>query len=191
MCRVGERIVDDGGEPELLCDQSLSGSTLARWNGRTAGERLPLKGQRQGPLTLKNITANPCRGWGKPTLESSSVGRGHRHRLSCVRAATVRFLGLSDCVACASVRPHLVSTPVLFNFTDDPIGFHCMLALFMTTDPTGCGLLSSLFPPSLTTLSHRYTLLARRPTRASPGSERCPSERYHRRDATQIGRAHV
>ena len=61
--------------------------------------------------------------------------------------ATVRFQGLTDCVACASARPHLVSTPLMFNFTRDPIGSHCLLALFMTAAPSGCGLLVSLFTP--------------------------------------------
>ena len=66
-------------------------------------------------------------------------------------AATVRFQGLTDCVACASARPHLVSTPLMFNLTRDPSGSHCLLALFMTVDPNRCDLLASLFPPGLNT----------------------------------------
>ena len=102
---------------------------------------------RDGPVTVFNLDSTGQ----LRTHDSIAIATGYIDNnawLSWI-TATVRFLGLSDCVACASARPDLVSSPVLFNFTDDPIGSHCMLALFMTTDPTGCDLLSSLFPPGL------------------------------------------
>uniref|UniRef100_A0A8C5D115 Uncharacterized protein n=1 Tax=Gadus morhua TaxID=8049 RepID=A0A8C5D115_GADMO len=99
------------------------------------------------PLTPQEARTNSV---GRlPTHDSIALATGYADDnawLSWI-AATVRFQGLSDCVACASARPHLISTPVLFNFTSDPIGSHCMLALFVTPEPAGCGLLSSLFPP--------------------------------------------
>uniref|UniRef100_A0A8C5FHC1 Envelope protein n=1 Tax=Gadus morhua TaxID=8049 RepID=A0A8C5FHC1_GADMO len=102
---------------------------------------------RDGPVTIFDLDSV-----GRlPTHDSIALATGYADDnawLSWI-AATVRFQGLSDCVACASARPHLISTPVLFNFTSDPIGSHCMLALFVTPEPAGCGLLSSLFPPGL------------------------------------------
>ncbi|XP_059911228.1 uncharacterized protein LOC132460181 [Gadus macrocephalus] len=102
---------------------------------------------RDGPVTIFDLDSV-----GRlPTHDSIALATGYADDnawLSWI-AATVRFQGLSDCVACASARPHLISTPVLFDFTSDPIGSHCMLALFVTPKPAGCGLLSSLFPPGL------------------------------------------
>uniref|UniRef100_A0A8C5B9S7 Uncharacterized protein n=1 Tax=Gadus morhua TaxID=8049 RepID=A0A8C5B9S7_GADMO len=102
---------------------------------------------RDGPVTIFDLDSV-----GRlPTHDSIALATGYADDnawLSWI-TATIRFQGLSDCVACASARPHLISTPVLFDFTSDPIGSHCMLALFVTPKPAGCGLLSSLFPPGL------------------------------------------
>ena len=97
---------------------------------------------RDGPVTIFDLDSV-----GRlPTHDSIALATGYADDnawLSWI-AATVRFQGLSDCVACASARPHLISTPVLLNFTSDPIGSHCMLALFVTPEPAGCGLLNSV-----------------------------------------------
>uniref|UniRef100_A0A8C5AEB1 Envelope protein n=1 Tax=Gadus morhua TaxID=8049 RepID=A0A8C5AEB1_GADMO len=102
---------------------------------------------RDGPVTIFDLDSVGQ----LPTHDSIALATGYADDnawLSWI-AATIRFQGLSDCVACASARPHLISTTVLFDFTSDPIGSHCMLALFVTPKPAGCGLLSSLFPPGL------------------------------------------
>uniref|UniRef100_A0A3Q3XC30 Uncharacterized protein n=1 Tax=Mola mola TaxID=94237 RepID=A0A3Q3XC30_MOLML len=54
--------------------------------------------------------------------------------------------GVTDCFACSSARPTLFTTPAPLLPDLDPLGFHCMLALLMTPNPTNCSALSFLFP---------------------------------------------
>ena len=103
--------------------------------------------KRAGPVTVYTTDSTSQ----LTTHDSIALATGYHDDNAWLNwiAATVRFQGLNDCVACASARPHLVSTPLVFNFTKDPSGSHCLLALFMTTTPSRCGLLASLFPPGL------------------------------------------
>uniref|UniRef100_A0A3Q3VVH7 Uncharacterized protein n=1 Tax=Mola mola TaxID=94237 RepID=A0A3Q3VVH7_MOLML len=59
---------------------------------------------------------------------------------------TANSAGVTDCFACSSTRPTLFTTPAPLLPDLDPLGFHCRLAIHMTSNPTNCSALSFLFP---------------------------------------------
>lgn len=52
----------------------------------------------------------------------------------------------SDCVACASTRPHLVTEPAPL-FQNDTWGYNCMMQLSRMATPPNCDTLASIYPP--------------------------------------------
>lgn len=86
--------------------------------------------------------------------------------------ATVGSVGMTDCAACASARPLLITTPVQINPSQDPNGFHCLLVMNMSPHPANCSLLSNLFPPGLNeTTPPLYTVTI--------GNYTCLIKRHH------------
>ena len=61
-------------------------------------------------------------------------------------AATAASLKMTDCIACSSGRPTLITVPAPLHFETDPVGFQCMMSLTMGMEPENCMTLAKVFP---------------------------------------------
>uniref|UniRef100_A0A3Q3VY36 Uncharacterized protein n=1 Tax=Mola mola TaxID=94237 RepID=A0A3Q3VY36_MOLML len=85
---------------------------------------------------------------------------------------TANSAGVTNCFACSSATLTLFNTPALLLPDLDPLGFHCILAIHMTPNPTNCSALSFLFPLT----SNTTTLPTNLPWVTLPGAN---SPRQH------------
>uniref|UniRef100_A0A3Q3IWD8 Uncharacterized protein n=1 Tax=Monopterus albus TaxID=43700 RepID=A0A3Q3IWD8_MONAL len=60
---------------------------------------------------------------------------------------TAKEQGMEDCIACASARPYLFTTPAPLYPNNDTWGYGCMLKLTKEPSPFNCTTLASIYPP--------------------------------------------
>lgn len=148
---------------QVSCDQNQNSFYLilgVEQTGRDTMGLLKIKLIQPSPNTSTDVPTVvpetvPQQSDGVVTIDYSKLSRsdivklatGYGDKNMWLHVATAASMNMSDCIACSSARLTVFTSPAPLFLEADPVGFQCMMALTMQTNPSGCANLSDICPP--------------------------------------------